>query len=77
MAQAPINQFFAAIKQNQALQAQCQAVDDIQTCVNLAEAQGYLFTAEELQAELSKLSKEEVAELVNPGIAPRLHIEPQ
>ncbi|MEH2402766.1 Nif11-like leader peptide family natural product precursor [Nostoc sp.] len=76
MAQTPINQFFAAIIQNQALQAHCQAASDIQTCVNLAEAQGYLFTAKELQAELSKLSKEEVAELVNPGIAPRLHIEP-
>ncbi|MEH2392336.1 MAG: Nif11 family protein [Nostoc sp.] len=38
MAQAPINQFFAAIRQNQALQAQCQTAGDIQTCVNLAEA---------------------------------------
>lgn len=42
MAREPINQFFAAIKQNQALKVYCQTADDIQTCVNFAEAQGYL-----------------------------------
>lgn len=37
----------------------------------------YDFTTKELQAELSKMSDEDVAEIVNPGVAPRRHINPR
>lgn len=75
MTQAPVTQFFAAIKQDEALKAKCQAATDAKTCVQLAADQGYRFTPEELQAELSKLPEEALAELVNPGIAPRRHLD--
>ncbi len=75
MFQKPVTQFFTAVKQDEALKAKCLAATDAKTCVQLAEDQGYRFTTEELQAELSKLSEEELAELVNPGIAPRRHLD--
>jgi predicted ribosomally synthesized peptide with nif11-like leader len=77
MAQVPVTQFFAAVKQDEALKAKCQATTDAKTCVQLAEDWGYRFTPEELQAELSKLPEEALAELVNPGIAPRRHLNPR
>ena len=50
---------------------------DTKTCIDIAEDVGYDFTAEELEAELSNMPPEEVAEIINPGISPRLHIEPR
>ena len=77
MAPESVTQFFAAVKQDEALKAKCQTATDAKTCVQLAEDRGYRFTTEELQAELSKLPEEELAELVNPGIAPRRHLDPK
>lgn len=77
MAEAPVTQFFTAVKQDEVLKAKCQAATDAKTCVQLAEDRGYRFTPEELQAELSKLPEEDLAELVNPGIAPRRHLDPK
>lgn len=73
---ASVTQFIAALKQDEALRQQAKAAPNPAACIQLAQSQGYSFTAAELQTELGHLSEEEVAELVNPGIAPRRHIQP-
>lgn len=72
-----VTEFIAAAKQDQGLMERLKAATHADTCVQLAEEYGYTFTTEELQAELSKLSPEELATMINPGIAPRRHIEPR
>lgn len=46
----------AILKQDEALKEKSKAAPDLQTCVKLAEDQGYQFTTAELQAGLSDLS---------------------
>lgn len=77
MTQTSVTEFLAAVKQDEVLRKRLKTAQSEQTCIDLAEQSGFFFTAEELQTELGKMSKEEVAEIFNPGIAPRVHIDPR
>ena len=70
-------QFLEKAKQDRALIERLKAANTSDTCVKIAEEYGYTFTTEELEAGLSKLSPEELATLVNPGVGTRRHIEPR
>lgn len=72
-----VAEFIEVIKQDRALMEKLKAATTLDNCVNIAEEYGYTFTTEELEAGLSKLSPEELAALVNPGVGTRLHIEPR
>lgn len=77
MAQQNAARLFKAIQQDQALKEKLQAADDPDAFIKLAAERGYQFNQEELQAELDKLSEEEVARIINPGAAPRHHLHPR
>ncbi|MBW4636616.1 MAG: Nif11-like leader peptide family RiPP precursor [Iphinoe sp. HA4291-MV1] len=77
MAQKNAAQLFKAVKLDQALKERLKAAADPETFIKIAQERGYDFTVEELQTELSKLSSEELAAIVNPGVAPRFHIYPR
>lgn len=77
MTQEKAAQLFKAVQKDEALKAKLKATNDAESFLKIAEQRGYKFTLEELQAELGKLSDEELAEIVNPGIAPRRHIVPR
>lgn len=77
MTQEKAAQLFKAVQKDEALKAKLKATNDAESFLKIAEQRGYKFTLVELQAELGKLSDEELAEIVNPGIAPRRHIVPR
>lgn len=72
-----VAEFIEVAKQDPALVERLKGATTSHICVELAEEYGYTFTTEELETGLSKLSPEELATLINPGIAPRRHIEPK
>ncbi len=74
MSQTNVAQFLAAAKQNESLRQRLKSIMNFQNCVDIGRSIGYHFTLEELQAELSKMSNEEVAEIINPGVPPRRHM---
>ena len=76
MTQASVAQFVEAAKQDLDLRKRLKTAMAASSCVEIGKDMGYDFTAKELQAELSKMSDEDVAEIVNPGVAPRRHINP-
>ncbi len=71
-----VSQFLTDAKQDEALKKKLRAAMSIQSCVEVAESYGYHLSSEELQAELDQMSEKELAELINPGVAPRRHIKP-
>ncbi|WP_315791486.1 Nif11-like leader peptide family natural product precursor [Fischerella sp. JS2] len=77
MSQKHAAQLFKAVKQDQVLKERLKAASDPEGFIKIAQERGYHFTIEELETELSKLSSEELAAIVNPGVAPRLHIYPR
>ncbi len=77
MGQKNAAQLFKAVKQDNALQEKLKAATDPDAFIQIAQERGYHFTPEELQAEIDKLSEEELAAVINPGIAPRHHILPR
>lgn len=77
MAQETAARFFKVVQQDQALKDKLKATTDPETFVKIAEQSGYHFTIAELDTALGKLSEEEFAAVVNPGIAPRRHIMPR
>ncbi len=77
MAQQNAGRLFKAIQRDQALKEKLQAASDPDTFIKLAAERGYHFSKEELQAELDKLSEEELAGIINPGAAPRQHLYPR
>ena len=77
MSQESAARFFKAIQTDHALQTKLKATDDPETFVNIAAERGYNFTVEQLQTEIEKLSHEEMAAVINPGVGPRRHIVPR
>ncbi|GAB1539280.1 hypothetical protein NUACC21_19460 [Scytonema sp. NUACC21] len=77
MAQKNAAQLFRAVKEDLVLKERLKAVSEPEAFIKIAKERGYDFTVEELQTELSKLSAEELAAIVNPGMAPRRHICPR
>lgn len=77
MAQEHAARFFKAVQQDQALKEKLKATTDPESFVKIAEQRGYNFTTEELQTQIGNLSPEQVADIINPGVAPRRHIMPR
>ena len=77
MTQENAARFFKAIHQDEALKARLKATDDPDTFIKIASESGYNFTVAELDKEVSKLSDEEFAAVINPGVTPRRHIMPR
>lgn len=75
MSQTTVNQFVTAIKENPSLMAELNAAVDVDSYYKIAQDHGYFFTSEELKAELN--SQEELAGIINPGMAPRNHLSGQ
>lgn len=76
MTQSSVTQFIEAAKQDLNLRKRLKTAMDASSCVEIGKDIGYDFTTKELQAELSKMSDEDVAEIINPGVVPRRHIDP-
>ncbi len=76
MNQPNVSQFLADAKQNEALRKNLRAAMTLQSCIEVAESYGYHLSSQELQAEFDQMSEKELAELINPGVAPRRHIKP-
>jgi predicted ribosomally synthesized peptide with nif11-like leader len=74
MTQKNAASLFKAIQQDKVLKEKLAVASNPETFVKLAKEQGYQFTPEELQAAIDQLSEEDLAVLVNPGVAPRHHI---
>ncbi len=68
---------YTAILAQQAVTEQKQAEEKIKNFLEMAEKRGYHYTEEEIKAELSQLSAEELASLINPGVGPRHHLLPR
>ena len=77
MTQKNAAQLFAAVKQDQALKERLKVADAPENFIKIAQEYGYDFTVEELNTQMSQLSPEELAAIVNPGVTPRLHINPR
>lgn len=77
MTQGNAAQFFKALQKDEALQAKLKATTDPETFIKIAEGRGYHFTVAELEAEIAKLSPEQLAAVINPGVAPRRHLMPR
>jgi predicted ribosomally synthesized peptide with nif11-like leader len=77
MTQQNAARLFRAVKQDQALQQRLKATDDPEAFIKIAQERGYDFTARELDTEISKLSEEDLAAIVNPGWGTRRHIYPR
>lgn len=77
MSQATVNQFVTAVKEDPSLMAELNAAVDVESYYKIAQNHGYFFTSEELSAELDQDSQEELAGMINPGMAPRKHLGAQ
>ncbi len=77
MSQSTVNQFVTAINEDPSLMAELNAAVDIESYYKIARDRGYFFTPEELRAELNPKSQEELAGMINPGMAPRKHLDAQ
>ena len=77
MAQESAARLFKSVQQDQGLKEKLKATTDPERFVKIAEENGYHFTVKELETTISKLSEEEFAAVVNPGMAPRRHILPR
>ena len=77
MTQQNATRLFEAVKQDQALQQRLKATANPEAFVKIAQERGYDFNVEELESEISKLSEEDLAAIVNPGWGNRRHINPR
>ena len=77
MTQENATRLFQAVKQDQALQQKLKATDDPQAFIKIAQERGYDFSVEELESEISNLSEEDLAAIVNPGWGTRRHLNPR
>ncbi len=77
MAQKNAAQLFKAVQEDNALKEKLKAANNPELFIKISTERGYNFTAEKLETELNQLSSEELASIVNPGIAPRLHLIPR
>ena len=77
MTQQNATRLFQAVKQDQALQQRLKATANPEAFVKIAQERGYDFSVEELESEISSLSEEDLAAIVNPGWGNRRHINPR
>ncbi len=77
MSQKNAAQLFNAVKEDQALKQRLKAASNPEAFIQIARERGYDFTVQELENTLDKLSEEDLAAIVNPGMRPRFHIHPR
>jgi len=77
MTQQNATRLFQAVKQDQALQQRLKATANPEAFVKIAQERGYDFSVEELESEISNLSEEDLAAIVNPGWGNRRHLNPR
>ncbi len=77
MTQENAARFFKAVRKDRALNEKLKATTEPETFVKIAKEQGYNLTIAELDTAINKLSEEEFASVINPGIGPRLHLIPR
>ncbi|MDZ8083564.1 MAG: Nif11-like leader peptide family natural product precursor [Nostoc sp. DcaGUA01] len=77
MTQQNAARLFQAVKQDQALQEKLKATANPEAFIKIARERGYEFSVEELETEISKLSEEDLAAIVNPGWGTRRHLTPR
>jgi hypothetical protein len=62
------------IEKHQDAQLRQQAMNEPDQFIKMAEQRGYNFNRQNLEAEVEKLTQEEIAGIWNPGIGPRRHL---
>jgi predicted ribosomally synthesized peptide with nif11-like leader len=77
MTQQNAAHFLQAVKENQALKERLNAIENPEAFIKIAQESGYDFSMEELEREISQLSDEDLAGIVNPGWGTRRHIHPR
>ncbi|QSJ14037.1 Nif11-like leader peptide family natural product precursor [Nostoc sp. UHCC 0702] len=77
MTQQNAAQLLKAVKSNQALKDRLKATENPEAFIKIALESGYNFSKEELEREISQLSDEDLAAIVNPGWGTRRHIHPR
>ena len=77
MTQEHAARFFKAVLQDEALQARLKATTEPEAFIQIAADRGYKFTVAELDAQISQLTPEEMAAVINPGISPRRRLMPR
>lgn len=67
---------YTAVQKEQELieKRRAEEKENIENLKKIAEERGYEYSIKEIQEELSHLSEEEIASLINPGVGPRHHI---
>jgi predicted ribosomally synthesized peptide with nif11-like leader len=77
MTQKNAARIYKDVQQAEAERQRQKALSEPENFIKLAAAQGYNFSLENLETQLSQLSDEEVAGIFNPGIPPRRHLYPK
>lgn len=77
MTQENAASFFKAVTKDEALKARLKATTEPEIFIQIAEERGYHFTVAELDQEVSKLSDEQFAAVMNPGVSPRRRLVPR
>lgn len=62
---------FKTVRQEEVLTNKQKALKHPRRFLKVAKEQGYNFTLDNLEAQIDKLSEEELAALMNPGVGPR------
>ena len=77
MTQENAARFFKSVQQDQGLKAKLKAITDPEIFLQMVRERGYICSLEDLDGAISKLSHEEFAAVINPGISPRRHLIPR
>ena len=77
MTQQNAARIYKNLEQAEAQQQRQKAQSDPEAFIRLASARGYTLTLEDFEAQLDRLSDEDVAGIFNPGIPPRRHLFPK
>jgi len=71
-----LNHFFTALNQDLDFKQRLKAADQPEIFLQVTQEYGYTFTKDDLQRIVQELPEEELAAVLNPGIAPRRHLIP-
>lgn len=76
MMQTSLNQFFTALSQDFDFKQRLKAAKQPDIFLQVTQEYGYSFTKDDLQEIVQELPEEELAAVLNPGVAPRRHLVP-
>jgi predicted ribosomally synthesized peptide with nif11-like leader len=77
MAMRNVSNFFTIVKNDNSLQKRIRTATNLNTIVEIAEGYDYQFTSTELASFLEKITNQDLAPAINPGIGNRLHLSPR